>query len=203
MSDVKIVPLRKLIAYNNEDGLASLLSDFDSPNDDINEFLAHKAIQFEKTDVARTSLVMANYRGTLKIAGYFSLVSKSLIFDREEWNSFSNSQKKRLRPLGGHLDKMYYDIPSILLGQLGRNFKYNLITGSDLLGHVYETVKRASMGVAVRILYLEAQDLDCLTDFYTRNGFSMLQVTNDSGKREPYIRKESNLHLFVKQVDKI
>lgn len=75
---------------------------------------------------------MAKYQETLKIADYFSLVSKSLIFDREGWNGFSNSQKRRLRPLGGHLNKMYYDIPAILLGQLGRDFKYNLISGNDL-----------------------------------------------------------------------
>lgn len=67
----------------------------------------------------------------------------------------------------------------------------------------YETVKRASMEVAVRILYLEVQYLNCLINFYTQNGFSMLQVTDDVGKQQPYIRKESNLYLSVKQVDKI
>ena len=208
MRNYDVVPLDRLIQNYDEYELTTFLKDFNGPNRDVNRFLEHKAIDFEKADLAKTNLVVTNYQGSLKIAGYFSLSAKSLIFEKKEWKKLSNNQKRKLRPMGAKLkrNESYYDIPAILLGQLGKNYKYcngKLISGELLLKFVYESIAKATNVVAARVLYLEAEDINQLTEFYTKNGFAMLKTFNDKKETKPFIREKSQLHLFIKKISDI
>ena len=72
MIGFKIVNLDLLLQVKSEEQIRTILNDFESPlNPDIESFLKYKAVEFSKSAIAKTYLVMASYQGENKIAGYF------------------------------------------------------------------------------------------------------------------------------------
>ncbi|MBS0950040.1 GNAT family acetyltransferase [Weissella minor] len=141
-------------------------------NKDVEDFLKNKAGQYDKMHMAKTYLVLD--KGLTCICGYFSVVARSLIIKKKDWQKLSNNKKKVLNPFGYRKDEDQ-NIPAILLGQLGKNWNSNLkISGFDLLNIAITTCKEVSDTVGGRYLYLEADDNEKLASFYTDNGFSYL-----------------------------
>lgn len=144
-------------------------------------------------DLARTYLVMSNYKSVPYLAGYFSISNKSLVIPKRQYSTFSASLKKKLMGLGHKTEQNNYDIKGYLLGQLGKNYsdearKANNISGNDLLSLAYEKIKEAYIITGGRILFLECEDTEKLKKFYHSNGFVEL---------ENYVLK-NNLCLYVK-----
>lgn len=175
--DFKVFPLDKLIKLYGEDKVSTLLKQFKSRNSDVENFIKSKAVQFEKVGLSRTSLVFGNYNQQSVIVGFFSLSSKPLILSKANWKKISNSTKRKLLPLGYQSVRYNYCIPSILLGQISKNFSFvdeRLTGGDELLELAYRNVRQAAILIGDQVLYLEAEDNKKINEFYTRNGFTCL-----------------------------
>lgn len=141
-------------------------------NKDVEDFLKNKAGQYDKMHMAKTYLVLD--KKLTCVCGYFSVVARSLIIKKKDWQKLSKSRKQVLNPFGYRRDEDQ-NIPAILLGQLGKNWDSPItISGVELLDIAITTCKEVSDTVGGRYLYLEADDNENLASFYTANGFSYL-----------------------------
>ena len=156
--------------------LHSVISDFSCPlNNDVQDFLQEKAIEFSKQRWSSTYLVFASYRGTQTLAGYFTLAMKHFHIETSQ-RSISKTLRKRIRKFSTHDDEINRDIVAApLIAQLGKNFAHgyeNLITGNELLKIACDTVADAQRILGGRFVYLECEDTPRLMEFYQSNGFS-------------------------------
>lgn len=183
---LNVIPLRELLKSDvKKEEIKSLLFSFEcksivSGSSDVEFFLHNKAIQFEKTDLSRTYLVMSTYRDTPYLAGYFSLTNKSLVIPKRQYNTFSGNLRKKLMGMGHKTEQNNYEVKGYLLGQLGKNYsetakKANMASGNDLLVLAYEKIKEAYLVTGGRVLFLECEDHEKLKKFYNSNGFRMLE----------------------------
>lgn len=127
-----IIQLKELM--DQEYDLSKLFSTFSSINEDVENFLLNKSEQFETMDLARTYLIFSKYRGENILAGYYSITNKPLMMSKKNFSRLSNTLRKRLLGMGQKTERENYEIKSILLGQIGKNFNYkNSISGTDIL----------------------------------------------------------------------
>lgn len=176
MSGYKIVNLDTLIETRSEDQIKCILDDFESHmNPDIENFLKYKAIEFSKASIAKTYLVMASYCGEYKIAGYFALSGNKSFVVKTKGNQISKNMKRRFSKFGTYDDSLkQYNVSALLIGQLGRNYKYpKLISGDELLNMAIDTLRTVQSLVGGKFVYLECEDVDKLKEIYIRNGFQI------------------------------
>ncbi|MFS1785637.1 hypothetical protein [Weissella cibaria] len=161
-------------------------------NRDVEDFLKHKAEQYDKLHFSKTYLVLNNDLDS--ISGYFSLASRSLIVKKKDWVKISKGTRKKLNPFG-YREEVDQNIPAMLLGQFGRNFNpIEPITGDELLSIALAKADDISRQVGGRYLYLEADDHEKLAEFYVRNGFSYLSYTDAT-----FHKTVNNQVLFIKK----
>lgn len=167
------VSLRKLLDEVGEDKTKNILSDFFCPkNQDIENFIKKKAVEFEKHGWSATQLIYASYKNSWVLIGYYSLALKTLTVENQ---AVPNSLKKRLKQFATYNpDIKRYIIPAPLIAQLGKNFNNNynqLITGDELLGMAIGDIKIIQQLLGGKVVYLECEDIVNLIDFYQSNGF--------------------------------
>lgn len=157
-----------------ESAAKSLLSSFSCPlNPDVEHFLRNVAIEFSKQSISSTYLIMASFKNTYVLVGYFTLANKIFCIDKD---SLPNRKWKSRMSKFGQFDKTIqrYTISAPLIGQLGKNYAngYNkLITGDELLKLALDKVREMQTIVGGKIVYLECEQKESLIDFYSRNGF--------------------------------
>lgn len=201
---ISVLPLNKLLKSGQEEGdINSLLFSFvglrnNSASYDIEDFLRNKSIQFEKMDLARTYLVLADYKKETYLAGYFSIANKPLVVKRKAFKRLSKSLQKKLMGFGHKTDVQNYECKGYLIGQLGKNYseeakKANQVSGEDLLQLSYEKILEAHEVVGGRVVHLECQNIDSLKDFYFRNGFREIED----------FESPNQMHVFVKSIDNL
>lgn len=176
MSGFMGINLKDILSDNElgEDAAKSILSSFSCPlNSDVEYFLKHTAIEFCKQGISSTYLIMASYRSTPVLVGYFTLANKIFCISKE---SLPNRTWKQRMAKFGQFDKDInrYTISAPLIGQLGKNYtnSYNkLITGDELLKLALDKVREMQYIVGGKIVYLECEQKEKLIDFYSQNGF--------------------------------
>ncbi|WP_404430728.1 hypothetical protein [Sutcliffiella horikoshii] len=137
-----------------------------------------KAIESEKRDITRTSLVIDEYN-TNEIIGYFSLMIKSFNFASD----VSVSSKKRLTG-----NKSADNFVTILIAQLGRSDNYKgLFSGQEVLMQALNNCLYIKELCGLKIVCVEYDDISNLNDFYIGNEFRILQV-NPSRKILAYLK---------------
>jgi hypothetical protein len=176
MNGYKGVNLRDILLDDTlgESAAKSLLSSFSCPlNPDVEYFLKNVAIEFSRQSISSTYLIMASFRGTYVLAGYFTLANKIFCIDKQclpnrKWRS-------RLSKFGQFDNEIQrYTISAPLIGQLGKNYANSydkLITGDELLKLALDKVREMQNIVGGKIVYLECEQKDSLIEFYSRNGF--------------------------------
>ena len=142
-------------------------------NLDVEHFLKNVAIEFSKQSISSTYLIMASFRNTYVLVGYYTLANKIFCIDKD---SLPNRKWKSRMAKFGQFDKTIqrYTISAPLIGQLGKNYSNDydkLITGDELLKLALDKVREMQNIVGGKIVYLECEQKDTLIDFYTRNGF--------------------------------
>ena len=184
MSGYKLVMLKEMLKEIGEEETSKRLSSFSCPlNRDVEKFIWHKAIEFEKQSLSSTYLVLASYKSKYEIAGYFTLAHKHFVISEKSANQKSRSGKatklskslyKRIRKQGTY-DRLTetHTVPAPLIGQLGRNFAVpqKLISGDELLKIACDKVWEGQRLFSGRVVYLECEDKPILTEFYESNGF--------------------------------
>lgn len=202
-----IVTLENLLNKSDftEEDIKKLLFSFETisskeapGSDDIQHFIHHKAIEFEKSGLSRTTLVMSTYKGTSFLAGYYSIANKSLVIRKKNYQKLSNNFKRRLNGIGYKTEQKNYQIPSILLGQLGKNYnsvakKADSCTGDELLALASKTIKKVYEIIGGRIVYLECEDNTYLKEFYSRNGYTEIAE----------FKSTNDLCIFIKDIKKL
>ncbi len=172
---------------NNEEEIKSRLQEFECKRDfDIENFLKYKAIEFEKLGKSRTFLLIDEDNESFQILGYFTIALKILEIPEE----FSNQQIKKLDGFRAKQngEKIQY-IPTILLGQLGKNDSISeSFSGRVLLDYVLSTILIGQKYLAGRIIMLECKDIPYLKDLYQEYGFDLLEKDYSSNDLLTYFR---------------
>ena len=168
MIGFKVVNLDLLLQVKSEEQIRTILNDFESPlNPDIESFLKYKAVEFSKSAIAKTYLVMAS--------GYFSVSGSKSFVVKTKGNEISKSMKRRFNKFGTYDAVLkQYHIAAPLIGQLGKNYKYEeLITGDELLTMAVDMLRHVQSLVGGKFIYLECENNEKLIEFYIRNGFKV------------------------------
>lgn len=171
MQGFQKVNLLDLIEEIGEEKTLELLENFSCPpNADVEDFLKHKSITFARQRLASVWLIFASFKDEWCFCAYFALTQKHFHIDLTNLSSNLRSRIKKFANYNSEIKK--YVLVAPLIGQLGKNFNFaNLITGDELLKIACDTVKQAQRILGGRIVYLEAEDVPALIDFYQRNGF--------------------------------
>lgn len=179
--------------------LTQILSSFSCELDeDIENFLYNKAVEFEKLSKARTYLICDEDQvleenfclDQLKIYGYVAIALKILSVP-EVW---SNRKRKELDGLNAKIHgKPINDFSCYLIGQLSRNSEvsHDSLSGKDLLQVAYDVIADAVDAVGGRYMMIECRNEEKLINFYLANGFEEIQKSSDGN------------HIMVQMIRKI
>lgn len=164
--------------------LTKFLSSFSCIQDeDIENFLHRKAVEFETLSKARTYLVIdAEDLETGKeepaIYGYVSLALKILTVPRDVSNRF----RKELDGLSAKIHgQQISDFPCYLIGQLSKNsdIRDNPVSGKKLLDIAFDIIASAAQAVGGRYMMIECRDKENLLQFYRSNAFTEIDRIPD------------------------
>lgn len=167
------VNLKEMTNNIGEERVSEILSSFSCPlSPDIEKFIKKNAIVFAQQGIAQTHLVFSQYKGELKLIGYYTLANKSFIIPS---NITSKTLRKKINKFAQrNCELNQYIITAPLIAQIGKNFcdnLNNLITGDELLQMACDTVAQVQMNIGGKIVYLECENIPCLLEFYKSNGF--------------------------------
>lgn len=186
------ITLTSLIEKIGEDNdlLRQIVSSFCCEQDeDIENFLHNRAVEFEKLSKARTYLLCDEdqmisedfYLEQLKIYGYIAIAQKILTVP-DDW---SNRKRKELDGLNGKIHgEPIMDFSCYLIGQLSRNSNVpkESISGKELLQYAYDVIATAVDAVGGRYMMIECQNESGLIEFYESNGFQEVNRSNDGSR---------------------
>lgn len=147
-----------------------MLSSFECSRDkDVENFLKHKSIRFEKSDVSRTFLILdecnlMNEENKFNILGYFSLSMRNITLPEE--------MKKSLRRKLDGINKEATSVDCFLIGQLGKNDCFSsLVKGEEILQHALDMINEAREIIGKRVVLVECKDREKVLNFYQNNNF--------------------------------
>lgn len=147
---------------------------------DIENYLHHRAVQFELLSKSRTYLLCDNdvtSEKSLHIFGFFTVALKAL--DLPEW--LSNRQRLDLDGFSAKLHgEPIKSVPCYLLGQLAKNSAApNNVSGAVLINHAVSVIKSAAETVGGRHILVECRNEPHLRKFYTDNRFREFDAISD------------------------
>lgn len=202
-NEFDVVPLREALEKFDQENVRKVLNGFvtNSDDKDVEDFLKHKAISFENSGDARTSLVFKKINHQQELVGYFSLVTKPLSLSAKHWNKLTEKTRKKLagRSKNKIAASSSKEVRGVLLGQLGKNCKFQTdVTGSKLL----ELAEKVALDIwnigGGKLLWLEANDNDKLTEFYEKNEYT--RVVDNKGAT---LKNQNEQNFFIKLFDEI
>ncbi|MBB3111993.1 GNAT superfamily N-acetyltransferase [Paenibacillus phyllosphaerae] len=179
---MQVVDLSSLISVETEEGeVQKYLSSFCcSKNEEVESFLHNRAIDAEKRDFARTSLVIDDQTDTNEIIGYFTVTVKPFHFSED----ISKSTKQKLSG-----SKNSENFTTTLIAQLGRSDPYKgQVSGKEILELALHRCKEIKQLTGLRIVCVEYEDVQPLRDFYEENGFYFLQTNQNNNLRLSFVR---------------
>ena len=167
------ISLKNLISQLGEDKTKEILSKFYCPqNKDVENFLKKLSINFDRQGISATHIVFVDYKGSIGIAGYFTLALKEFCVYS---GNLSKTLKKRISKFGTYDSEFKgYRIAAPLIAQLGKNYLdgiNNTIKGAELLKMAFDKIAMVQQVIGGRIAYLECEDKPKLLEFYSENGF--------------------------------
>ncbi len=168
--------LDDLIQSNDNNTIKNIFEDFENPNKDVLNFLQKKSIIFNKSNFAKTKLILAPFKGENRLAGYYTLASRAILIDLKKIN---NSEVRKAVTNCSTFEKAVglHIMNAPLIAQLGKNFKYpNIISGAELLSLALDDLKILRGIVGAKVVYLECEDNEKLISFYMDNGFRQIGI---------------------------
>lgn len=173
--------LSDLIEEEGEEIAKGILSSFYvSRNADVEHFIHDLAIQYEKSNNARSFVVMDDSRKPL---GFISLALTTLRIPED----ISVSLKKKLRGFGRSSSM---DVPCYLIGQLARfdSANKNDLSGNEIFSFISDAVKQSHRFFGGRVLAVDC--IDRLVPYYETRGFVLLNKIDDLNQMVYLIRDE-------------
>ena len=179
--------LKKAMNAVEDSRLKNILSSFSCVYDeDIQNFLHNRAIDFELLSKSRTYLIIDKEQfqkprirlDDLTIYGYISLAVK--VFTVPE--TISNRQRQQLDGFSAkEHGKQISNFPCYLIGQLARNSNVpkESISGAELLNFAYDIIAISVDAVGGRNILVECHNNEKLVQFYLDNEFYKISQMPD------------------------
>ena len=191
-SNITRVNIRRY--FSTEEGMKKLqkyIDNFSCPrNPSIERFLKRSAINFTKQDTSVTYLVLS--KNEEELFGYFSITVRPIDVPADR---VSKTLGRRLERAGRFdRENNVYNAAAYLIAQLGKNYTDGLntrISGAELLNTALRVLTLIQYSVGGSIVFLEAENVPALIDFYTQNSFRVF------GERDS---EEGRLIQFVKTI---
>lgn len=179
---VEIVNLLDLLESYDEEAVKKFLLNYRCPiNNDVEEFLHHKAINFTKQRISITFLVCSTINKYVQILGYFSLANKVFSISCKDVSRTLFKKISKYSLFDSENNTYFTSIP--LIAQLGKNFACNEpISGANLLSIACNKVNNIQNELGGKCVYLESMENDKLIDFYSTYGFVYIK------KRGKYVQ---------------
>jgi hypothetical protein len=119
--------------------------------------------------------VFASYKKEWVLVGYFALANKNIRISAKVLGTTSSTLRKRIAKFATFDAKLKaYFLSAPLIAQLAKNYTNNynkLITGAELLDEACDKIAKIQFELGGRFAYLECEDKEKLTSFYSANGF--------------------------------
>ena len=182
--------LKDIMSELEDDKLKSLLSSFSCIYDeDIQNFLHNRAVEFERLSKSRTYLIVSEEQfenpeiafDEFTIYGYISLAVK--VFTVPE--TTSNRQRQQLDGFSAkEHGKQISNFPCYLIGQLARNSNVpkDSISGAELLNFAYDIIAISVDAVGGRNILVECHNNQKLIQFYLDNEFYKISQMPDENQ---------------------
>ena len=191
MKEYIVVPLGEILdkGYDNVK-IENALKKFSCQREeDLENFLANKAITYERADIGKTYLCVDKQQlqeGNFSVLAYFTLAQRSV-----DISELPNKRKRKV--LGNYPGRdQIKSVPAFLIGQLGRCDDYSNedLSGQQILDECYHAISLAARVVGGKLLVLECRE-HMYEKFYEKHGFKKLyDKLNDE-----------NLYTLYKKID--
>lgn len=141
-------------------------------DDDIEQFLQEKSLDFEKRDLCRVYLILREEefdKGHIYIEAYFTLSIRTL-------NFADGLSKTRIQKISGFRDKK--SMPFVLLGQIGKYISSDYtsnITLSEILNYAYEVINSIDKMIPCNCILVECSEVVRELQIYENCGFTYFQ----------------------------
>jgi len=174
VKDYVVVPLGELIdkEYDSEK-IENAFKEFSCRREeDLENFLIHKAITYQRTEYGKTYLCVDREKleqGQFVVMAYFSIAQRAVDIS-------DMSANKRRKVLGEYPGRdSIKTVPAFLIGQLGRcdNYSNEDLSGEQLLNECYHAISMAAKIVGGKLLVLECRE-HMFSKFYERQGYKKL-----------------------------
>ena len=190
MSECIAVNIQDILKAIGEEKLQRLLSDFSSPlNEEVEDFVRNKSIEFAKKKLSITYLVIRKTdSGEKVLTGIFTLAHKAVEVTNTDISNTAHRKLLRYAKLDEETDK--YNVSAFLIAQFGKNNSVPekwKISGNELMDLAFEILKHVQYYVGGGVVYLDCEDIDKVIRFYQSdyNRFKMFgeRFSEIEGKR--------------------
>jgi hypothetical protein len=163
------VSLKEIIDAEREQKFVDSAKNFYCQDDEVENFLKEKALEFDKRNKSRTYLLIDEDNSEdIVIWGYYTLTLKSLKYNPD----LSKSKIKKIDGFRGDAT----EAESTLIGQLGKNYNYkDKISGFEIIEYAMDDIYEIQRIVGGRVAFLECNNTEKILKFYEDNGFIFLQ----------------------------
>ncbi len=169
MNECIAVNIQDMLKAIGEEDLRKFLSDFSSPlNEEIEDFVRNKSIEFAKKKLSITYLVIRRTDSEKNmLLGIFTLAHKSVEVTNINISNTTRRKLSKYAKLDEETNK--YNVSAFLIAQFGKNSSVPerwKISGNELMDLTFEILKHVQYYVGGGVVYLDCEDIDKVLEFY-------------------------------------
>jgi hypothetical protein len=192
MSKCIAVNIQDILKAVGEEKVQSLLSDFSSPlNEEVEDFVHNKSIEFAKKKLSITYLVIRKTDdGKTVLVGIFTLAHKAVEVTNTNISNTARRKLSRYAKLDEETDK--YNVSAFLIAQFGKNSAVSekwKISGNELMDLAFEVLRHVQYFVGGGVVYLDCENIDKVLGFY-KSDYNRFKIFG-----ERMARSEGKLYL--------
>lgn len=192
MSKCIAVNIQDILKAVGEEKVQSLLSDFSSPlNEEVEDFVHNKSIEFAKKKLSITYLVIRKTDdGKTVLVGIFTLAHKAVEVTNTNISNTARKKLSRYAKLDEETDK--YNVSAFLIAQFGKNSAVSekwKISGNELMDLAFEVLRHVQYFVGGGVVYLDCENTDKVLEFY-KSDYNRFKIFG-----ERVARSEGKLYL--------
>lgn len=192
MSKCIAVNIQDILKAVGEEKVQSLLSDFSSPlNEEVEDFVHNKSIEFAKKKLSITYLVIRKTNdGKTVLVGIFTLAHKAVEVTNTNISNTARRKLSRYAKLDEETDK--YNVSAFLIAQFGKNSAVSekwKISGNELMDLAFEVLRHVQYFVGGGVVYLDCENIDKVLEFY-KSDYNRFKIFG-----ERVARSEGKLYL--------
>lgn len=192
MSKCIAVNIQDILKAVGEEKVQSLLSDFSSPlNEEVEDFVHNKSIEFAKKKLSITYLVIRKTDdGKTVLVGIFTLAHKAVEVTNTNISNTARRKLSRYAKLDEETDK--YNVSAFLIAQFGKNSAVSekwKTSGNELMDLAFEVLRHVQYFVGGGVVYLDCENIDKVLEFY-KSDYNRFKIFG-----ERVARSEGKLYL--------